>query len=79
MYVCLCRGVTDQAVADAVRDGARSLSAVGRACGAGRTCGGCRPEIRRLLAATRVAEASEGSEGAAQGRLDARWTLGSLT
>lgn len=50
MYVCLCRGVTKRAVLDALREGARTLGAVGRACGAGRVCGGCRPEICRLLA-----------------------------
>lgn len=54
MYVCLCRGVTDERVVEVVREGAGSVAAVGRACGAGRTCGGCRPEIRRLLSQTRL-------------------------
>ncbi len=49
MIVCQCRALTDAQVKDAVRDGARTLDAVARACGAGVECGGCHPEIVRLI------------------------------
>lgn len=49
MYVCLCRGVRASEVAEAIREGARTVGQVGRACGAGVTCGGCRPVIHDLL------------------------------
>jgi bacterioferritin-associated ferredoxin len=49
MIVCLCRGVSDRKVRLAVLAGAASLSAVARACDAGRGCGACHEEIERLL------------------------------
>ncbi|HVM40295.1 MAG TPA: (2Fe-2S)-binding protein [Acidimicrobiia bacterium] len=52
MYVCLCRAVTDRTVVETIEAGAVTISAIGRWCGAGRTCGGCRPELRRLLSET---------------------------
>jgi bacterioferritin-associated ferredoxin len=53
MWVCFCRSVTDRQIADAVHDGARTLYEVGRTCGAGTGCGGCLPEVRRLVRAHR--------------------------
>jgi bacterioferritin-associated ferredoxin len=50
MYACLCNSVHDRDVEDAVRAGARSVAAIGEACLAGTSCGGCRPEIERILA-----------------------------
>ena len=49
MIVCHCKGLSDAAIREAVRDGARSFRQVARACGAGRKCGGCRPIIRELI------------------------------
>lgn len=49
MIVCHCRQLTDSQVRRAVREGARSLDDLGRACGAGVECGGCRPELARLI------------------------------
>ncbi|MFZ5671017.1 MAG: molybdopterin-dependent oxidoreductase [Pseudomonadota bacterium] len=51
--VCACRNVGSTAIAAAVAAGARTADAVGAATGAGTTCGACRPEIRRLIAAAR--------------------------
>ncbi len=50
MIVCHCKAVSDRAIRDAVREGAQSVRQVSRACQAGRTCGGCRPLIRELIA-----------------------------
>jgi bacterioferritin-associated ferredoxin len=50
MYVCHCRVVNDRRIRDTIDAGARTPGQVARACGAGATCGGCVPLIRRLLA-----------------------------
>ena len=49
MIVCLCKGVTDRTIRTLVHEGACSIRDVGRACDAGRTCGGCRPTIHQLV------------------------------
>jgi bacterioferritin-associated ferredoxin len=41
VIVCQCRAVSDRAVEAALADGARTLSAVCRATGAGQDCGSC--------------------------------------
>ena len=49
MIVCHCRVVSDRAVAEALRDGARSLAAVCRSTGAGQDCGACVFSLKRVL------------------------------
>ena len=49
VIVCHCHGVSERAIRQKVREGACSLRQVARASGAGRMCGGCRPEVRRIL------------------------------
>ena len=49
MIVCHCRVVTDRAVAEAVREGARSLAAICRSTGAGQDCGSCVFSLKRLV------------------------------
>jgi len=50
MIVCLCRGVSDRQIVEAVRCGARSLDDVARRCdGAGTDCGSCRAHIEDHL------------------------------
>jgi bacterioferritin-associated ferredoxin len=58
MYVCLCKGVTSQVVADAVAKGALTTKKVAQACGAGSDCGRCRRTVQAIIKAT-VAEASD--------------------
>lgn len=50
MYVCSCRAVTDRTIAAAITAGARTVQDIARLCGAGSRCGGCWPELQRLLA-----------------------------
>lgn len=50
MYVCSCRGITDGTVGTAIASGARSVTEIASRCGAGGRCGGCWPELERLLA-----------------------------
>lgn len=49
MIVCSCFGVTDRAIRDAIAAGAGAVEELADACCAGRTCGGCTPELVRLL------------------------------
>ncbi len=48
MWICHCRAVTDARIRAALGEGARNEDEVGKACGAGTRCGGCRDEVRRL-------------------------------
>lgn len=49
MYVCLCRGVTDAALRDAVAQGACSLPDLAERLGLGTGCGRCLDEaVARL-------------------------------
>jgi len=49
MIVCHCQAVTDRAIRNAVRDGARCRRSVARACAAGRSCGGCSHAIDEIV------------------------------
>ncbi len=50
MVVCSCRAVTDRTVHAAICAGASSVEQVSSLCTAGSRCGGCWPELQRLLA-----------------------------
>ncbi|MBV9091023.1 MAG: (2Fe-2S)-binding protein [Mycobacteriaceae bacterium] len=52
MYVCLCKGVTSQTVAEAVAAGASTTKKVANACGAGSDCGRCRRTVQAIIKAT---------------------------
>lgn len=49
MIVCHCKVVSDRAVVDAVRAGARSVGSVCRSTGAGQDCGSCVFSLKRLV------------------------------
>jgi len=49
MIVCHCQSVTERAIRNAVRDGARCRRSVARACAAGRSCGGCTHAIDEIV------------------------------
>ena len=50
MIVCLCTGVSDSQIRQAVRDGAGSVEEIGHKLrGAGADCGSCRLFLQRLL------------------------------
>jgi bacterioferritin-associated ferredoxin len=54
MFVCLCTGVTSQAVTDLVASGASTSKQIADACGAGLDCGRCRRTVRAIIEAGRV-------------------------
>jgi bacterioferritin-associated ferredoxin len=49
MFVCSCRAVTDRTVKAAIASGATCIEEIAERCGAGSRCGGCWPELERLL------------------------------
>ncbi|MGB5283143.1 MAG: (2Fe-2S)-binding protein [Polyangiales bacterium] len=49
MLVCHCHAVNDRMIRQCVNDGARSEHEVREACGAGSSCGSCKPAIDRLI------------------------------
>lgn len=60
MLVCLCSGVRDREIRDAVREGAANRQQVAQACrGAGQGCGTCLPRIDQLIREETLAAAQE--------------------
>ncbi len=49
MLVCHCKRVSSRVIRECVQEGAHDANAVGRACGAGTGCGGCRPLVLALV------------------------------
>ena len=49
MWVCHCKSVTDRQIRTAIDAGARTPVEIGSFCRAGTGCGGCIPEVCRLL------------------------------
>ena len=49
MYVCLCRGITDQDIKDAVANGAESSREIRDLLDLGTCCGRCAPEARAII------------------------------
>jgi bacterioferritin-associated ferredoxin len=49
MIVCHCFRVSDREIRQCAQEGARTVCEVGRECGAGAGCGGCRPAIAQIL------------------------------
>ena len=49
MLVCHCRAVNDRVVRDLIDLGASDVVDIGRRCGAGTGCGGCRSVLDELL------------------------------
>jgi bacterioferritin-associated ferredoxin len=49
MYVCLCHAVTETDVRRAIDDGARSVSQITMATGAGSGCGSCLSHAQALI------------------------------
>lgn len=49
MWVCLCKGVNHRQIRAIIAAGARSPWEIAIQCRAGTGCGGCLPELRRLL------------------------------
>jgi bacterioferritin-associated ferredoxin len=49
MFVCICRGVTEQQVKATIEAGAKSVDEVTAACCAGDDCGACHTQIEDMI------------------------------
>ncbi len=49
MYVCICKGVTENQIRDAIRGGLCTRKEISRCLKVGTTCGKCNQEVRNLL------------------------------
>lgn len=49
MYVCLCRGITDQDIKEAVSNGAETFREVRDLLDLATCCGRCAPEARSII------------------------------
>jgi bacterioferritin-associated ferredoxin len=58
VLICHCHGITESRIRQIARAGEPKLREIVRACGAGSTCGGCRPAIRQILADEKASQAS---------------------
>lgn len=56
MYVCICHGITDRQVREAIDRGARKLRDLRQELGLCTDCGKCGPCARELLQASAVAD-----------------------
>jgi bacterioferritin-associated ferredoxin len=56
MYICLCHGVTDSAIREAVDIGAHTFKRLSLATGCGTQCGSCAPQAKKLLSETLKAQ-----------------------
>ncbi len=52
MYVCVCKGITDSQIREAVDAGAESVRAVRDQLGASSQCGRCVSQVREIVKAT---------------------------
>ena len=49
MVVCSCRAVTDRTIRAAIDEGAQTVEELTQHCAAATDCGGCWPELERLI------------------------------
>ena len=49
MYVCICKGITDSQIRDAVNNGASSLRKVRKQLGATSQCGKCGTVTKKIV------------------------------
>ncbi|GAA6166386.1 bacterioferritin-associated ferredoxin [Sessilibacter corallicola] len=63
MYICICKGITDSQIREAVCSGASSLRSVRQQLGAMTQCGKCAAQTRQLVNET-ISEISNADAGA---------------
>ena len=65
MIVCSCKAVSDRTVRAAAASGATTVEQLAQRCGAGGRCGGCWPELERLLDQSALARGAARDNSAA--------------
>jgi bacterioferritin-associated ferredoxin len=54
MYVCLCKGITDRQIREAIEDGTTTLRGLSSQLGCSTQCGRCKPQVREIRNAVLV-------------------------
>ncbi|MCH8543068.1 MAG: bacterioferritin-associated ferredoxin [Alcanivorax sp.] len=67
MYVCLCKGVTDNQIREAAHQGCGSLRDLRRELGVGGQCGKCVREAHEVLRDTRALTSAQSQAAATYG------------
>lgn len=49
MYVCVCHGISERRIEQAIRDGARSFEQLQSCTGVATCCGACEPCARQMV------------------------------
>ncbi|WP_444889680.1 bacterioferritin-associated ferredoxin [Microbulbifer sp. DLAB2-AF] len=52
MYVCICKGITDRQIKEAVYDGSTSVKALRRQLGVSSQCGRCAEQTKEIISET---------------------------
>ncbi len=58
MYVCLCHGISENRLEQAIREGARSFEQLQSCTGVATCCGACEPCAREMLAEQTLASST---------------------
>jgi bacterioferritin-associated ferredoxin len=59
MIICICEGINDERIKDEIRQGADSVGAIARSCGAGTGCGLCSCDLKRFVLEARTGSPDE--------------------
>lgn len=59
MYVCICNGINERSVSDAIDGGASKVADIYRANGCAPRCGQCVPDMRAALEARQTLSVSD--------------------
>jgi bacterioferritin-associated ferredoxin len=59
MIICLCEGLSETAIRRAVDQGSRTVQQLAASCGAGRNCGSCGCDLKRIISEAIAPEAAE--------------------
>jgi bacterioferritin-associated ferredoxin len=65
MFVCVCKGVTDSQIREAVCEGVCSMRELCSRLGVAAQCGRCAPQARRVFEEALTSESREDNEQAA--------------
>lgn len=49
MYICICQGITDRQILDAIENGHASSAALAETLGTGTCCGRCQETVETLV------------------------------
>ena len=49
VIICICKGVSDRVIHEAIKSGCGTVRQVGGECAAGTDCGACRAQIHGML------------------------------